>query len=167
MKPSILLKSLLTAAFLLGTPAAVMAQAQDAPAPAQPAQAAPDSEPLEVSEEQIDSFANAYRAIQTIQQAVQADLVAAIETEGLAVEDYNAIAASQQNPETATDVSPEQSEQFAAAAEQVATLREEARQEMYAAIEAEALTVDEFEQILAQAQQDPDLQQAIAERLVE
>ncbi|WP_017300377.1 DUF4168 domain-containing protein [Nodosilinea nodulosa] len=168
MKPSTLLKSLLASTVLLGTPAAVMAQTQGAPAPDQPAQAAPEPtpEPMEVSEEQIDSFANAYQAIQTIQQAVQADLVNAVEAQGLTVDTYNAIAASQQTPETATDVSPEQAEQFAAAAEQVATLRAGARQEMQAAIEAHSLTVDEFEQILAQAQQDTDLQQAIAERLV-
>ena len=36
---------------------------------------------------------------------------------------------------------------------------------MQAAIVAEELTVEEFEQILAQAQQDPALQQAIVERL--
>ena len=61
---------------------------------------------------------DAYEAIQTIQQAVQADLVAAVEAQGLTVDDYNAIAASQQSPEAAAEVPPEQAEQFSAAAEQ-------------------------------------------------
>ncbi|MGB3139023.1 MAG: DUF4168 domain-containing protein [Nodosilinea sp.] len=158
MKPSTLIKSLLAATLMLGAPAAM---AQE-PAPAQPAQ----TESIEVSESQIESFAKAYQAIQTIQQAVQAELVAAVEAEGLTVDDYNAIAETQQTP-NAAEVPSEQAEQFAAAAAQVATLRESARAEMYAAIEAEALSVDEFEQILAQAQQDPELQQAIAEQLAE
>lgn len=161
MKPSTLFKGLLAATLLLGVPAAAVAQEQ-APAPA-PAQAAP----AEVSETQIDRFVSAYQAIQTIQQAVQADLVAAVEAQGLTVDDYNAIAASQQSPEAAAEVPPEQVEQFAAAAAQVATLREGARTEMQAAIEAEALTIEEFEQIMAQAQQDPALQQTIVERLAE
>lgn len=160
MKPSTLLKGLLAATLVLGAPAAAMAQEQAAPAPAQAA-------PIEVSETQIDSFVSAYQAIQTIQQSVQADLVAAVEAEGLTVDDYNTIAEAQQSPETVTEVAPDQAAQFAAATEQVSTLREEARMEMQAAIEAENLSIEEFEQILAQAQQDPDLQQAITERLAQ
>jgi 2-iminoacetate synthase ThiH len=83
------------------------------------------------------------------------------------VDDYNAIAEAQQSPETVAEVAPDQAAQFAAAAEQVATLLEAAREEMQAAIEAENLSIDEFEQILAQAQQDPALQQAITERLAQ
>ncbi|MBW4462899.1 MAG: DUF4168 domain-containing protein [Nodosilinea sp. WJT8-NPBG4] len=167
MKPSTLFKGLLAATLLLGVPAAAVAQEQEAPAP-EPAQAAPaEAAPVEVSETQIDRFVSAYQAIQTIQQAVQADLVAAVEAQGLTVDDYNAIAESQQTPEAAAEVPPEQAEQFAAAAEQVATLRDGARTEMQAAIEAESLSIEEFEQIMAQAQADPALQQVIVERLAE
>ncbi len=160
MKPSTLFKGLLAATLLLGAPAAVVAQEQEAPAPA-PAQAAP----VEVSETQIDRFVSAYQAIQTIQQSVQAELVSAVEAEGLTVDDYNAIAEAQQSPETVAEVTPDQASQFAAAVEQVATLRQKAREEMQAAIEAENLSIDEFEQILAQAQQDPALEAKIVERL--
>jgi hypothetical protein len=164
MKPSILLKSLLATTLMLGVPAAAIAQNPETPTPAQPAQSEPVA-PIEVSESQIDRFVSAYQAIRAIQQAAQAELVAAVEAEGLTVDDYNAIAESQQTPETATEVPAEQAEQFTAAAAQVATLRADAREEMQAAIVAEELTVEEFEQILAQAQQDPALQQAIVERL--
>ncbi|MGF1520374.1 MAG: DUF4168 domain-containing protein [Nodosilinea sp.] len=160
MKPSTLLKGLLAATLMLGAPAAAVAQGQEAPAPAEAA-------PVQVSETQIDSFVSAYQAIQTIQQSVQAELVSAVEAEGLTVDDYNAIAEAQQSPETVAEVAPDQAAQFAAAAERVAALREEAREEMQAAIEAENLSITEFEQILAQAQQDPALQQAITERLAQ
>lgn len=83
------------------------------------------------------------------------------------MDDYNAIAAAQQSPAAAAAVPPEQAEQFAASAEQVATLREGAQTEMQATIEAESLSIEEFEQITAQAQQDPALQQMIVERLAE
>ena len=158
MKPSTLLKGLLAATLLLGAPAAAVAQGQAAPAPAQAA-------PVELSETQIDRFVSAYQAIQTIQQSVQAELVSAVEAEGLTVDDYNAIAEAQQSPETVAEVAPDQAAQFAAAAEQVAALRQEAREEMQAAIKAEDLSIAEFEQILAQAQQDPVLQAEIVERL--
>ncbi|MEO1069030.1 MAG: DUF4168 domain-containing protein [Cyanobacteria bacterium J06638_6] len=160
MKTSTLLKGLLAATLILGAPAAAVAQEQTEPAPSQAA-------PVEVSETQIDSFVSAYQAIQNIQQAVQPEIVAAVEAEGLTVDDYNTIAAAQQSPDAAAEVDPAQAEQFAAATEQIAELQAAAGQEMRAAIEAEDLTVDEFDQILALAQQDPDLQQAITERLAE
>lgn len=165
MKPSTLFKSLLAATLMLGAPAAAIAQGQEAPAPAQPAQSEQPTPTMEVSEGQIDRFVSAYQAIRAIQQDAQAELVAAVEAEGLTVDDYNAIAESQQSPETAAEVPAEQAEQFAAATAQVATLREGVREEMQAAIVAEELTIEEFEQILALAQQDPALQQAIVERL--
>ncbi|WP_081972503.1 DUF4168 domain-containing protein [Leptolyngbya sp. KIOST-1] len=161
MQPSTVLNSLLAATLLLGVPAAAIAQGQEAPAPAQ----AEQPTQVEVSEGQIDRFVSAYQSIQAIQEAVQAELVAAVEAEGLTVDDYNAIAESQQSPETAAEVPAEQAEQFAAAAAQVTTLRQGAREEMQAAIAAEEMTIEEFEQILTQAQQDPALQQAIVERL--
>ncbi|WOD41338.1 DUF4168 domain-containing protein [Nodosilinea sp. E11] len=159
MKPSTLLKGLLAATLMLGAPAAAVAQAQTAPAPNEVA-------PLEVSDSQIDSFVNAYQAIQSIQQSVQAELVAAVEAEGLTVDDYNVIAAAQQTPEAASAIDPAQAEQFVAAVEQVSAIRTSARADMQAAIEAEDLSVEEFEQILTQAQQDPALQAEISQRLV-
>lgn len=169
MKPFTLLKGLVAATLLLGAPAAI-AQEQAAPAPSAPAQEqsapAPGSPAqAEVSDGQIDRFVNAYQSIQTIQQTVQADLVAAVEAQGLTVEDYVAIAEASQSPETVTAVDPAQAEQFAAAAEQVAARQATARQEMQAAIEAEAMTIAEFEEILNQAQQDPVLQAEIVQRL--
>lgn len=172
MKPSKMFQNLLAATLIIGAPGIAVAQEQPPTPSAVPEEAqgqdpAPsESTPVEVSDSQLDKFVSAYQAIQTIQQSVQAELVAAVEAEGLTVDDYNVIAESQQTPDAA-EVPSEQAEQFAAAAAQVATLREGAREEMYAAIEAEALTVDEFEQILARAQQDPELQQAIAERLAQ
>jgi len=184
MKTSRFLTSALAAAALLiGAPAGVaMAQAPE-PTPESEAspeteaapgsevtpttEAAPPGAEVEVSETQLDSFANAYRSIQVIQESARAELIAAVEAEGLTVDDYNAIAEAQESPEVAAQISPEQSEQFAAAVEQVSAIRTEAQAEMEAAIQAENLSVEEFEQILALAQQDPEIQQAISERLTE
>ncbi|MEM6520203.1 MAG: DUF4168 domain-containing protein [Cyanobacteria bacterium P01_D01_bin.71] len=149
----------------------VLAQ-EPAQAPQTEADQTPESEaitsPTEVSEEQIDQFANAYQALQTIQEDSQAEIVQVIEAEGLTVNEFDAIAQGQQDPAaTPAEVSPEQVEQFSAASEQVDEIRTIARTEMEAAIQAEGLSVQEFEQILAMAGQDPALQQEINQRLAE
>ncbi|WP_187329414.1 DUF4168 domain-containing protein [Halomicronema hongdechloris] len=136
----------------------------------QPAQAPPpetlDSQAT-LSEQQIEQFADAYKAIQTIQEDVQADMIQAVEAEGLTVEEFNTIAQSQQNPEIQAEVPPEQIERFSAATEQINAIRTNAREEMESAIQAEGLSVEEFEQILAMAQQDEALRQAINQRLAQ
>lgn len=128
------------------------------PPPTQPA-------PLEsVTGEQLDQFVSAYQAIQVIQQETQAEMLAAVEAEGLTVDEFNAIAQTMQSP-TGADLPPQQAEPFVAAAEQVSAIQADGRNEMAAAIQAESLTIGEFEQILLMAQQDPMLQEQINQRL--
>jgi hypothetical protein len=158
MKTSRFLTGTLAAGLLIGTPVGVaMAQSpQPAPAPQ-----------VEVSDTQIDQFVSAYRSILAIQEEAQADLVTAVEATGLTVDDYNAIAEVQQAPDATAQIPAEQSQQFATAVEQVRAIRTEVRADMAAAIQAESLTIEEFEQILALARQDPNLRAAIGQRLAQ
>lgn len=175
LKSKLFKSSLIIAGLLAVGPAVISerAKAQDlqpAQAPQaeqpQPPEVEAIEEPMEVSEEQIDQFASAYQALQTIQESSQAEMVEVIEAEGLTVEEFEAIAQGQQDPAaTQAEVSPEQVEQFSTVYEQVDTIRTNARAEMQSAIQAQGLSVEEFEQILAMAQQDPALQEEINQRL--
>ncbi|WP_008316841.1 DUF4168 domain-containing protein [Leptolyngbya sp. PCC 6406] len=160
MVTSKLLRGSLAALLLIGFPSAgaALAQTQE-PLPQQPQ--------IQVSGGQIDLFVNAYKAIQQIQQDIQPELVAAVEAEGLTVEEFNTIAQAQQAPETAEQVPPEQVQQFAQASEQVVELQQAARADMQEAIQAEGLTLEEFDAILEAAQQDPTLRAEINQRLAE
>lgn len=122
-------------------------------------------QPINITDEQLDSFANAYMEIVTIRNESQAEIVAAVESEGLTPEEFQAIATMQNSPEGISGVPPEQTEQYMAAAEAVTTIQTEAETDMQTAIQAEDLTVAEFEQIFAMAQEDPTLQQQIIQRL--
>lgn len=156
-----------TSRFLTGTVAAILLMgASGGAALAQAPEPAPTPQ-AQLSETQIDSFVSAYRAIQAIQEEAQSDLIMAVESQGLSVEDYNRIAEAQQSPDMAAEIPAEETEQFVAAVEQVRTIRTEAQAEMEAAIQAESLTLEEFGQILTLAQQDPQVQAAISERLAQ
>ncbi len=146
-------------AVLLGLGAVGMAQPAVAQLPpsTQPA-------PAEVTDEQIDQFARAYLAVQTIQQEIQTEMVAAVEAEGLTVDEFNAMAQTLQ-ASGGSELPPEQAESFMAAADQMATIQSSVREDMAAAIQAENLTVEEFDQILLMAQQDPSLLEQINQRL--
>jgi hypothetical protein len=125
--------------------------------------------PLDITAADITNFANAYEAIQTIKQDAENDMVAAVEAEGLTVEQFNTIAQTQLEAEddVATDVSDEETAQFRTAVEEIIAIRQTAELEMQTAIEAEGLSVEDFNQILAQAEEDTDLQQQIRDELTD
>ena len=163
MLTSKFVKSALISMVLIGAPGASTAFAQET-LPSQPPQAAPASP--EVSDSQIDSFVSAYQSIQQVQSQAQQEMIAALEAEGLTVEEFQMIAQAQQSPE-ASSVSPEQAEQLAAAAEQISTIEASAQQDIQLAIQAEGLTPEEFNQILTLVQQDPALQEQINQQLAQ
>jgi hypothetical protein len=154
-------KSALISIALLGFSGAGIASAQT-PMPPQPEPAQ-----TEVSDRQIDQFVNAYQTIQQVQAQAQQDMVAAVEAEGLTVEEFQDIAQAQQSPESTADVSQTQAEQFAVASERIASIDASATQEIQTAIQSEGLTPEEFEQILTLARQDPALQDQINQRLAQ
>lgn len=142
---------------LMGAVATSPALAQQAPQP-QPTQ-------TQLSEGQISRFVIAYQAVQTIRAEAQPEFIAAVEAEGLTVEEFNAIAEAQQNPETTAQISPEQAEQFTAAVNQLTVIQEEVQAEMQVAIQDAGLTIEEYQAILGAAQQDETLRQQINEQL--
>lgn len=125
--------------------------------------------PVEVTPEAIERFANAYKAMAVIRQEAETEMVAAVEAEGLTLEEFNEIAQTQQSPEAAAaaNVPEESMQQFANAVDEIVTIQEEAQVNMQSAIEAEGMAVEEFNAIYAQAQQDPSLQQQISEQLTQ
>lgn len=156
-----------TSRFVTGTVAALLLMgASGGAATAQVPETAPAPQ-AQLSAAQIDSFVSAYRTIQTIQEETQSDLIMAVESQGLSVEDYNRIAEAQQSPEMAAAIPANETEQFVAAVEQVQAIRAEAQADMESAIQAENLTLEEFGQILTLAQQNPQVQAAISERLAQ
>ncbi|MFH7241252.1 MAG: DUF4168 domain-containing protein [Spirulina sp.] len=158
MRTSQFLTGTVATLLLMGAPGGAALAQVSAPAPAPQTQ---------LSESQIDRFVSAYQAIQAIQEEIQPDLIMAVESQGLSVEDYNRIAEAQQSPEMAANIPADETEQFAAAVEQVRAIRAEAQAEMETAIQAENLTPEEFGQILTLAQQDPQVQAIISERLAQ
>lgn len=120
----------------------------------------------EFSAQQIEQFASAYEAIQSIQQDAEASMVSAVEDENLTVERFNEIADSQQNSDATVTISDTESDQFASAVEEIVSIREDAQTDMEAAIAETGMDLETFSQILTQARGDEALRQLISEQLM-
>ena len=144
------------------------------PLPAHSMVLSPDLQPIlgqtatpDFADQEINNFANAYRSIQTIKQDAEAEMVEAVEAEGLSIEKFNTIVDNQVDSETGalTGTSEEETAQFEAAVDSIIAIRQTAELEMQSAIENEGISVDRFNQIINQAAQDDALKQQISEEL--
>ena len=142
----------------------VPAKAQESPAQEptseQPAQEAPQTE---VSQEELQKFAQAIGQLQNIRQEFEAEMVQAVESEGLTKERFIEISQALRTPEgqQAPEVSEQEQQSFEKAIMQLRDLQQAAQTQMKEAVQAEGLDVPRFNQILAAIQQNPALQQQI------
>lgn len=120
----------------------------------------------EVSAAEVENFASAYRTVFQIQQDAEAAMAAAVEAQGLTLERFGEIADSRQEGSTVdvSTISETETASFSAAVDQIMTIRQQAEVDMQTAIEAEGLSVEDFNQILSEAEQNPNLRQRIADQ---
>lgn len=145
-------------------PSAQQLEPSAQPAPPTPTQPQPAAE---VSSEDIEKFARAIAQLQTIQQETQTELLQIVEGQGLTPDRFNEIAEAQQNPQAApsVEISDEELQNFEQAANEITAVRQQTQARFQEAVQAEGLAVDQFNQILAAVQQDPELQQEVEQIL--
>lgn len=119
-----------------------------------------------VSSEELQQLAQALKQLQAIQDETEAEILQAIQDEGLSPQKYQEIL-QESEAEVTSDLSAEQKQSFERAYEQVSQLQHEAESKMEQAVEAEGLEVERFNQLLAFIEQDPALLQQVQQLLQE
>ncbi|MCA1758805.1 MAG: DUF4168 domain-containing protein, partial [Bacteroidales bacterium] len=123
--------------------------------PQQPAQ------PTEVSDAELVQFASVFIKIQSIDQQVQQKMLAAVQNEGIEVQEFNEILNAEQNANQEVDATEEELEKFAAAHKAVEQIQNQAQQDMQKVITDNKLTVPRYQEIMMAVQSDPELQQKL------
>lgn len=143
--------------------------AQSAPEPSTPPNSTAPTAPAstDVSQDEVEKFANAIEQFQTIQTAAQQQADQILAGESLSWERFNQILQDQRDPQTpaTTEVSDQEQQQFDRAVTQLSELQQSTRQQMSAAIQAEGLETARFAEILAMVQRDPSLRQRIEQQI--
>lgn len=150
---------LLCAGLMAGTGA--MAQT---PPPQQVPQQQQQQE-VNVTDAELEKFAEAYQGIQVANQDAQKKMIAVVEGEDLEIGTFNEIhQARMQNQQVeATD---EDLERHARAVEKIEKMQPEIQAEMEEIITDADLTVERYQQIATAMQNDPQLQQRLQEIMV-
>ncbi|MBD3274625.1 MAG: DUF4168 domain-containing protein, partial [Candidatus Marinimicrobia bacterium] len=116
---------------------------------------APD---IDLSNAELQQFADAVESLQGIQQQARQDMLNAIQEEGLDANRYSQIMKSQQDPQSTIEVSDQEMEKFQAASEHIQEIEKDMRSTSMNAIEEEGFTPQRFQTVLMAVQNDPELQ---------
>jgi len=116
------------------------------------------------SDEMLQNFANAVVQVISIQQQGQNEMIEAIEETDMTVQRFNEInMQAQQMPLEDIEASEEELENFQKANEAVEEVQIELEEILIGTIEEEGLSIEKYEEIMAEYQQNPELQQRVQE----
>ncbi|MGY5847582.1 DUF4168 domain-containing protein [Salegentibacter sp. HM20] len=150
-------KIIAISAFLAASPA--MVNAQQLPAPQQ------QQEKIDVSDEELSKFAQAYQGIMVVNQEAQQKMLATVEAEGFDVKRFNEIHQASLDPETEVEVTPEEEEKHRKAIEKIQGMQENFQAQMEQVIETQGLSLERYEQVAMALQTDTELQQRLQQML--
>ena len=122
---------------------------------------------VDVSDAELDDFVDALLAIQDINENAQGSIVAAVEDEGLSVDEFEHIyQAHNMGDEGIIDsLSDDEERKFQAALDEVMDIQQESQIEMQEVVNDLGFEVERFNEIAMAMQMDQSLQMRIQERL--
>jgi hypothetical protein len=135
--------------------------------PQQAPQQMQQQQPTEVSENEIEQFALAFREIQVINQQVQQEMIDVVQEEGVDVQRFNEYLTAQQDPAQKINASEEELEQFTSAYQEIEEIQKDATQQMEQAITDNELSVERYQEIAMSIQANPELLQKLQQHFEE
>jgi hypothetical protein len=111
--------------------------------------------------EELQSFIKANQKVVALQKASEEKMVKVVQEEGLTVERFNQLAASQQNPDKKVKVEAKEMETFNTAAQKISGIGKEADTQMQQSIKQEGIDVETYQQIILAYQKSPKVKQEL------
>jgi hypothetical protein len=117
----------------------------------------------EISDNELKQFVTAFQQIQVINQQTQEAMIKAVKEEGLEVERYNEIQASENDTSKVTEATAEEMEKYKSAKQKLEKLQIESQPKMQEKIIEAGLTIPRYQEIVNAIQASPELQQKVQE----
>ena len=115
----------------------------------------------EVSDADLNKFADAYKAVQIENQEVQQEMVEMIKKEGLELSRFQTIQQASVNPNKEVEATQEEMDIYKKVITEIEKMQPELQKEMSDIITDNGLTLDRYQEIGAALQSDQALQQKL------
>lgn len=112
-----------------------------------------------ISDEELDKFADAVMAVQINNQQAQQEMIAIIQDEGLEIDRFVELQEAAENPEIDSKATEKEIEQFNTSIEKIDKIQPELEKRAEEGIKTAGLSTDRFQELAAMVQQDETLQQ--------
>ncbi len=119
----------------------------------------------DVSDQEIEKFAVTFQKMRMINQEAQQELSKVISDKGMEITRFNAIHQAQMDPAKEVEMTKEEEKKYQAVIKELNEMQTEFRQEIEDMIKEGGLTVERYEQIGNQLQNDAALQERLREEL--
>lgn len=115
----------------------------------------------DVSDDELKTFASAFKQVQAVDQKAQQDMVKAVQDEGLNVQRYNELLQNEEDPTQNANPSIEEKQQFESANKKIESVQNTAQQSMHKKIQDEGLSIKRYQEIAFAIQNSPKLQEKL------
>ncbi len=115
----------------------------------------------EVSDSELNKFADAYINIQMQNQEAQQEMISIIEGEGLKIERFSEIQQASMDPNQKNDATPAEMKMHDNAVAKMEKLQPELEKKAKEGIESKGITFERFQELATVIQQDQGLQQRL------
>ncbi|MDT0676058.1 DUF4168 domain-containing protein [Autumnicola musiva] len=120
---------------------------------------------VDVNDDELAKFAEAYQEIRMINQQAQQKMVGVVENEGLEIQQFNKMYQASMNPNKEMQATAEQQEKYDSAVQAIEGMQSEFQTEMENAISDKGFTVERYEKLAMALQTDQEMQQRLQEML--
>lgn len=151
------LKKVASFLFLFGVMGSFGAFAQTPQLPQQQQQ----QQKVEVSDSELEKFANAFQGIRMINQQAQQEMMAVVQDGGMDVQKFNEIHQASVDPAVEAEATPEELEKHQEIASELEEMQGTYQAKMEEVIQDQDLTLQRYEQIAMGLQSDPELQERL------
>lgn len=113
----------------------------------------------DVSDQELEKFANVYIEVQSESQKMQSEAVEVIEKEGMDIERFNELANAQNDPNQEIEADEQELEKVNVIGTKIQKIQTDFQERVAGMIQKEGLTIQRYQEVYQAIQQDQNLQQ--------
>lgn len=117
----------------------------------------------EVTDSELEDFAQAFQAMRMLNQQVQQEMAGVVEGEGMEIQRFNEIHQATVDPQREIDATEEERQQYQNITSEIQERQTSFQQQIEETISDADMSMERYEQIATQLQNDPELQERLRE----
>lgn len=123
------------------------------------------SQTVEVSDNELEQFATAYKEVQVVTMQAQQEMTKTVQDNGFEVERFNTLYTASQNPENKLDATEEELKNLEIVVTKIKEMQPAIQKQIETVITKQDMTLTRYQQVVTAVQTDTELQKRLQPKL--